>query len=156
MEIRPTSPHPRPPSLTIRFAIEIVNDRFRRDSPGSGHPGQGNIPINISYTAQTRQVWRVEGTPPLPLRGERERERTRQGYVLEGRARDSVVITLPRFFRGVRLLIPRVYIYACRGRTTTTTITTRIRRRRRRSRTIRQTKCKEEEQGRERKNIPRE
>lgn len=107
-------------------------------------PGQRNIPINISYTAETREVWRVvrdEGGSSSPggvrARGSAEHER----------AKDSVVITLPRFFRGVRLLIPRVYIYACLGRTTTTTI---IRRRRRRRRVERYTwtKCKgEEEQG---------
>ena len=48
--------------------------------------------------------------------------RRARGSAEHERAKDSVVITLPRFFRGVRLLIPRVYVYACLGKTTTTTI----------------------------------
>ena len=138
--------HPRPPSLTIRFAIKIVNG-VRESIVSAAIPPevtiQRNIPINISYTAETREVWRVvrdEGGSSSPggvrARGSAEHER----------AKDSVVITLPRFFRGVRLLIPRVYIYACLGRTTTTTIIRR--RRRRRVERYTRTKCKgEEEQG---------
>ena len=73
--------------------------------------------------------------------------RRARGSAEHERAKDSVVITLPRFFRGVRLLIPRVYVYACLGRTTTTIRRRRRRgrRRRRENRTI-HTKCKGEEE----------
>lgn len=84
-----------------------IYTRAVRDAPRR----REGVRAPVGYRKRLLRLSRVGGIG----KGPRTWKSSQGGSSKHERARDSVVITLPRFFRGDRLLIPRMYMYARRA-----------------------------------------